>query len=275
MIPLSNPHTHTLYVDGKDTPEEMILAALDAGFVSLGFSEHAIQRFDTGYALDPGREKQYIDEISALRLKYQSRIAIYLGAERDALSVADRNRYAYIIGSSHYVEKDGVRAAVDGDPALLHDFVLNQLQGSGLALAELYYQSLTNYVVQFKPDIIGHFDLVSKYNQKLTLFDENSPDYLRFAFSAMDKCMKGCDLMEVNTGAMARSGAPFPYPSMPLLRYWRDIGGRVILSSDCHNKMHICHGFEKSLALIREAGYQELWYLNPVKGPLFTSVRLV
>ncbi len=275
MIPLSNPHTHTLYVDGKDTPEEMILAALESGFVSLGFSEHAIQLFDTDYALDAVRERQYIDEISALRLKYKHRIAIYLGAERDALSVADRNQYAYVIGSSHYVEKDGVCAAVDGDPASLRDFVSNRLQGSGLALAELYYRGLADYVACFMPNIIGHFDLVAKYNQKLALFDENSPDYLRLAFSAMDKCINGCDLMEVNTGAMARSGAPFPYPSMPLLRRWRDIGGRVILSSDCHNKMHICHGFEKSLALIREAGYRELWYLNPVKGPLFTSIRLV
>ena len=43
MIPLSSPHVHTPYCDGKSTAAEMAAAALDAGFVSLGFSGHACQ----------------------------------------------------------------------------------------------------------------------------------------------------------------------------------------------------------------------------------------
>ena len=273
-IPLSSPHTHTLYVDGRNTPEETVLAALDAGFVSIGFSEHALQDFDTAYALDHERERQYIHDICALKQKYRNQIAIYLGIERDALSIADRRLFEYTIGSVHYVKKNDLRVAVDGDPEILRDFIKENLHGNAMDLAAMYYQSLADYILAFKPDIIGHFDLVSKHNRRLGLWGENSRDYLHLAFCAMEQCIRGCDLMEVNTGAMARSGALSPYPSLDLLRYWRSLGGRVILSSDCHQKQQICFGYEKGLALIREAGYKQLWYLNPQKGSLFTSTEL-
>ena len=41
MAILSNAHTHTTFCDGKNTAEEMVQAALDNGFVSLGFSGHS------------------------------------------------------------------------------------------------------------------------------------------------------------------------------------------------------------------------------------------
>ena len=38
---LQNLHTHTVFSDGKNTPEEMVLGAVRAGCTSLGFSEHS------------------------------------------------------------------------------------------------------------------------------------------------------------------------------------------------------------------------------------------
>lgn len=37
---LANFHTHSTFCDGKNTPEEIVLAALEKGFVSIGFSSH-------------------------------------------------------------------------------------------------------------------------------------------------------------------------------------------------------------------------------------------
>ena len=51
MLITSNPHTHSTYVDGKNTLEEMIEAALSLGFNALGFSEHARQTVDLPYGL--------------------------------------------------------------------------------------------------------------------------------------------------------------------------------------------------------------------------------
>ena len=37
----SNVHTHTVFCDGADTPERMVLAAISAGMDTLGFSHHS------------------------------------------------------------------------------------------------------------------------------------------------------------------------------------------------------------------------------------------
>ena len=40
MTEKQNLHTHSSYCDGKDTPEELVLYAISAGFSSIGFSGH-------------------------------------------------------------------------------------------------------------------------------------------------------------------------------------------------------------------------------------------
>ena len=37
----TNYHTHTVWCDGKDTPESMIKAAIGKGFDVIGFSSHS------------------------------------------------------------------------------------------------------------------------------------------------------------------------------------------------------------------------------------------
>ncbi|HPY94211.1 MAG TPA: hypothetical protein PLR12_02185, partial [Clostridia bacterium] len=65
-----------------------------------------------------------------------------------------------------------------------------------------------------------------------------------------------------NTGAIARSGASAPYPGLELLRYWRTIGGQVILSSDCHRASQLNAGYGQGEKLIRAAGYKKAAFLG-------------
>ena len=48
---LTNFHTHTTFCDGQNTPEEMVLAAIEKGFSALGFSGHGYTTFDTSYCI--------------------------------------------------------------------------------------------------------------------------------------------------------------------------------------------------------------------------------
>ncbi len=262
MIPLSSPHVHTTYCDAKSTAAEMAQAALEASFVSLGFSGHARQGYDPNYAMSAEGETAYMHDVRALAVQYNGRMKIWLGVERDKFAQADRAAYDYIIGSAHYIPYGGQYIAVDGNSNVLKDALDHQYSGDGMALAHAYYQELGGYILSYKPDIIGHFDLVRKHNHKLHLFDEQDPAYLSMAKRAMEDAVKGCTLLEVNTGGMARNGAAEPYPILPLLSYWRELGGRVILSSDCHLASQIAFGYEKGLALIRQAGYDRLTYLG-------------
>lgn len=53
-----NLHTHTTFCDGKNTAEEMILAALELGMDSLGFSGHSPLEGEC-WAMDPADVPRY------------------------------------------------------------------------------------------------------------------------------------------------------------------------------------------------------------------------
>jgi histidinol-phosphatase (PHP family) len=253
--------------------EEMVETAISRGFVSLGFSSHARQDFDLRYGMAQDREAAYIAEVHSLQLKYKGRIRLWLGIERDYFSTADGTLYDYVIGSVHYVGHDGCKVVVDGSAAQLREDITYRYAGDGAAFAMDYYRLLGHYISRYKPAIIGHFDLVMKNNRRHELFDPQNAKVLRAAYDALSDCFKGCRLMEVNTGAMARSGAEVPYPAIGLLRHWRDMGGQVILSSDCHFAPQIDANYTEGLRLMREAGYHEMQILGRY-DVLFETVPL-
>ena len=47
-----NLHTHTIYCDGINTPEELVEAAIAKGFDSIGFSGHSYMSYASWVPLD-------------------------------------------------------------------------------------------------------------------------------------------------------------------------------------------------------------------------------
>ncbi len=76
-------HMHTTYCDGKNSAEEMVLAAIDKGLRTVGLSGHAFTRFDTSYCMSEKTTAVYIEEVNALKVKYADRIRVLLGTELD------------------------------------------------------------------------------------------------------------------------------------------------------------------------------------------------
>ena len=56
---LSSAHVHTTFCDGKTTAQDMAQTAYEMGFVSLGFTSHAPQMFDSAHCIAPSREGDY------------------------------------------------------------------------------------------------------------------------------------------------------------------------------------------------------------------------
>ena len=258
MFTLSSPHNHTPYCDGKSSAEEMVQSAIRHGFLSLGFSGHAKQDFDTFYAMDEAKETAYLGEIRRLRQKYQNQIRIWIGMERDLFSYADRGPFDYVLGSVHYLPlPDGRRVPVDGPFDMVKFAITHQFDDDSCRYAAAYYALLGKYIKEYKPDIIGHFDLLMKNNRRGELFDPEDARYIKAATDAMDEALTACQLLEINTGGMARSGAAVPYPTPGLLSYWRQIGGQIIVSADCHQADQIAYGYELAAQMAREAGYKK------------------
>lgn len=274
MLIYGNPHTHSNFVDGKNTPEEMVETALSMGFRALGFSEHARQRLDIGCGLTRESELEYIESVLALKEKYAGRIRIWLGTELDRLGECRREKYDYILAANHYlVAEDGACGGVDNGKTF-SPFVEGALGGNYIAAYEKYYEEYASYIEEIKPDIIAHFDLVCKYNRTNHYFDEASEHYLSVAKRALDRMIKVCKVLEVNTGGIARSNQPCPYPILPLLTHWHDLGGEVIPSSDCHRAHQLNCWFENTAEYLKQAGFDHMLQLG-TGDALFETVSLL
>ena len=77
----SSTHNHTNLCDGRNTPEEMARAALEAGFTDFGFSGHSYAPFDLDYSVKS--EQHYVQELRALQKAYAGRLRIAVGMEAD------------------------------------------------------------------------------------------------------------------------------------------------------------------------------------------------
>jgi histidinol-phosphatase (PHP family) len=267
----STPHAHTTFVDGKSTPEEMVLAAVQAGFVSLGFSEHGPQTVDPAYGLRDGDVDAYRDAVRALREKYADQIAIHLGVERDIYSHARRGDYDYILGACHYFLYGESFCPVDGSFETLRAYRDEIRGGDGAGMAASYFEMAGRYASEYRPDIIAHFDLVKKQNKDGRLYDPDDPAVVKSAFEALARIRESGALLEVNTGGMARGYMDRPYPDMRYLKRWRELGGRVIAGSDCHFAPLIAFGFDALPDYLHEAGFQTAWRLGAAGEPLFVE----
>ena len=250
-----NFHTHSTWCDGKSTPEEMVLSALAKGFGVLGFSSHAmLPQSDVDWVLTPEKAPRYAGEIRALAAKYASRIRILCGVEADYIpggATPDRGVYAgmspdYIIGSIHWVKApDGFLVPVDHEPGFLKEGIEGHFGGDVEAFVRAYFAAQRDMVERFDFDVIGHPDLVRKFNAKHPYFDEAAPWYEEELVRTADAFAASGKLVEVNTGAISRGWLTDAYPSPAFRTLLRDRGVRFILSSDAHTAETLDCAFDR------------------------------
>ncbi len=253
----TNYHTHTTWCDGKDPAEAMVQAAIEKGFAVLGFSSHMSFPENSPWTLDPERGLDYVREIRALAEKYRGKIKVLCGGEADyipGVTTPDRSRYAhlgldYIIGSVHeVVAPDGGRVSVDNTPELLAGGIRDHFNGDARAFVEVYFREQTEMVEQFDFDVVGHPDLVRKFNRKHPYFDESAAWYQELERDFADALAKSGKKTEVNTGAISRGWLDDAYPAAPFREMLRNAGVKFILSSDAHAAGGIDCAFDRFAA---------------------------
>lgn len=241
---ISDMHIHSSFSDGEDLCEDIVKEAVLRGFKSIGFSEHSFVPFDAEGTLLLENTEAYKKEVLRLKEKYAGQINIYTGLEMDFFSGLDRAGYDYIIGSSHYVKVGGEYMCVDYSVDNFEKGVKKYFGGDYFKCCEAYYETVSEIYEKTHCDIVGHFDLVSKFNDVLAFIDEESDAYMDMVKSAAERIVKKCSVFEINTGAVARGNKREPYPSKRIMKLLSDMGASFILSSDAHKKENIAYGFE-------------------------------
>ena len=310
-----NLHTHTLLCDGKNTAEEMVVSAIQAGFDVLGFSGHSYTSFDESYCMSREDVAKYMTAVRDLAEKYRDQITVLCGIEQDYYG-DDRPQvpevFDYAIGSVHAFFKaagDGCNAVYDGSPALpdggkvaaaaaagtsmdapalpdgiirgaldgedgfyiyvdysreAMEWAIGQLYGGdALALAEDYFEAVSHVFEKTGCQIIGHFDLLTKFDEQgEPLFDTSHPRYQAAADKALAALLPSGAVFEINTGAMSKGYRTSPYPSPAILKKIREGGGRITISSDCHAAGKLDWGFPEAIRLARGCGFSSFWVMD-------------
>ena len=158
---------------------------------------------------------------------------------------ADNGLYIYVDYGA-----DALRWAID-----------NVFHGDPMALAEAYFSDESRIVSDTDCDMVGHFDLLLKFNEKERIFDESAPRFIAARDKALEQIFSDFKkkerrpLFEINTGAMARGYRSVPYPSQDTLNEIRKRGGQLVINSDCHNARYLDYGFNEARKMALDSGF--------------------
>ena len=255
---LANFHTHSRFSDGKDLPEEIVKYAIEHGFSVLGFSDHGFTDHDLQYCMK--NTDGYIAQIKYLKEKYASEIQIYLGIEEDASCLVNRSDFDYIIGSLHYINYRGEYYPFDTN---YEDFsiCLELFNGNELALADAYYKTFLKYLINRKPDIVGHFDLLTKFEEVgNSAFLQNERYWELTEKYLKEALLTGC-IFEVNTGLISRGLRSMTCPHSRLLKILAQSKAKITISSDAHKKEDLAACFKETKDVLRDLGYDGSYVL--------------
>jgi histidinol-phosphatase (PHP family) len=248
----SNLHTHTTFSDGKNTIEETVRAAVEKGFTAVGISDHA---YTPEYRLSMKRElyDEYLSDIRIIKEKYPQ-ISVYAGIENEYHCWQPTTGLDYVIGAVHYLPLlDGGYRGVD---ASVRDFTCLCCEIPDYI--QRYYDTLSAMVLKHKPDIIAHFDVITKFNMDKAFFDTHSKEYIDIILAALDVIAQTDCIIEVNTGAMSRGYTTEPYPEWHLLSEVKKMGIPITLTSDSHSSDCLDFAFDKTAQRLKDMGFKSI-----------------
>jgi histidinol-phosphatase (PHP family) len=197
----------------------------------------------------------------ALREQARGRLDLLVGFETERLPPHEwaermgelRRRCApdYIVGSVHDI--DGL--VIDYTPEATR--AVAEALGGVESMQLRYFDAVADLVSTLRPEVVGHIDLIRKFDGPAPSFGPNVWQRIEHALEAV-RSVAG--VLEVNCATHRRGLGPV-YPLVSILERARALGIRVTLGDDSHGPHDVGVGLDASLRAIREAGYSEVHYL--------------
>jgi len=269
---LSNYHSHSLFCDGRSTPEEFVKLAVSAGFKAYGFSSHSPLPFETNWNMSASDLPAYLEHTAYLKEKYKGKIDLYTSLEIDYLDDTYNPSIPYFrdmpldyrIGSVHYIPvREGLIEAnmvsIDGPYEDFEQAIINYFGGDVKQLVKLYYESSIRMVEAGGIDIVGHMDKVYMNGHRYPGFSMEEEwytslvkEYIRFIAE------KGL-MIEINTKNMTRKQHTYPHRDFfPLIK---ELNIPVMVNSDCHYPDLVNDGREAAFDLLNHHGIKSTYEL--------------
>ncbi len=259
----------------KGSLADVVERAWRAGFSHYGLSEHCPRKraedlFEDEADLGVEGLVRLFDEYraEALRLKdqYADRLEVLVGFETERLpptdwaptmkALRDRFRPDFIIGSVHHVDGHCIDYSKERSEAVF------QKLGGRVAVEQTYFDHLAEMVEELRPEVVGHLDLIRK-------FDGDSAGFAPEVWPHIDRALESLEaagsVLDVNAGAYRRGLSPV-YPLPEILQRGREMGIGATLGDDSHGAHDVGVGLDACMQALDEAGYRQVTYFARIDG---------
>jgi len=238
-------HNHSFFSDGKNTPEEMVLAAIENKITHLGISDHAPVPFPAHWAMPQEKLAQYISILEQLKEKYASKIRLYSALEVDFLpdepqrfsNFRRMEAFDYLIGSIHMVDKfsDGTYWDIASSKQSFSKGLEEIFDHNAQKFVERYFELQNTMISEHKPDIIAHLDLITRHNKDDRYWDSQSKWYRNLMYSTLENIAQNNLTLEINTRGLYKKRVNDYFPSKKYFPFIKELGIKTIVSSDAHS----------------------------------------
>ena len=262
---LYNLHTHSIFSDGKSTPEEVVIGAINQGLKVLGFSDHSPVPFENSFAIINNEVQNYVATVKSLKEKYKDQIEILCSMEMDFIPGIVNNfketkeslGLDYLIGSVHLVGNDINRLwFIDGSKYEIYDEGLfNYYDGDIKKGVRAFFHQYNEMIETEEFDIVGHFDKIKMHNRG-RYFSEEDKWYRNYLMETLALIKEKSLIVEINTRGIYKKRSDDFYPSTWLFPIMKEMNIPVIISSDAHKAEELTLCFKEAEEALRDAGLE-------------------
>ena len=261
----SNFHTHVQRCrHAGGTEEDYVKEAISKGLSQLGFSDHGpFPNDDFGLRMPFSELREYLDEISAMRAKYQSEIILWKGLEIEYLP-EHLNYYEelltkwgldyLVMGEHFYKNLEGKTANIYGPTSSTEQY---------LAYAHSVAEGMKSGF--FKA--IAHPDI---YMINPFAWDKNCE---KAADILIDTAVATGTVLEYNANGFRRAqitfpdGTRHPYPHDNFWKMAAQAPVKVMVGSDCHNPANLWDDVvDLAYRKLQELGIEPIMKLMEIQG---------
>jgi len=249
QVMVADYHIHTtLCKHARGAVPAYHAAARTAGLPELGFADHAPapDGYDAACRMTIAEFPRYQAMVSELPrdpaqpVRFGIEADYYEGGVPFLERWLPAQEFDFVLGSIHYI----------GDwpfdnPDAMDRWESADIQGVWTA----YFELVAKLVRTGLFDVVGHLDLPKKFGHRL-----DDRRLVELAKPVMDAVAAAGMAVELNSGGLRKPVAEI-YPSAPLLALAREREIPVCFGSDAHRPEEVGAGFDKAVALARDAGY--------------------
>lgn len=264
----SNFHTHSLYSDGKAEMKDYCDKAIEYGFHSLGFSDHAPVKFDNSFSIPIEKLKEYFQEVELMKANYKKKLQVFTSLEADFIPGGsyDFNFFRkqaqidYIIGSIHlvYNRKKDLMWFIDGGDQKVWDKGLADIfDGDIKRGVKCFYEQNMEMIEEHKPEVVGHLDKIKMHNKE-RLFSTQDKWYKDLVEACLMRIKEHDCVLEVNTRGLYKGRCQELFPSPEIALKAQKMGIPILLSSDAHHPDELNGAYAPVIETLKKVGIKSL-----------------